>query len=462
MLGQELKGRYKIIAALSAGGFGQTYIAEDTQRPGSPQCVVKHLKPATNDSTFLEIARRLFNTEAQILERVGRHDQIPQLLAYFEENQEFYLVQDFIAGHPLAEEMKPGQPMSEAQVVGVLQDVLGILAFVHSHGVIHRDIKPNNIMRRKLDNKLVLIDFGAVKEIRTQLANPDSQGGIISTITVAIGTGGYIAPEQAMGHPRISSDIYALGMTAIQALTGSLPIHLPEDSQTGHLIWRNRTEVSSDFAAILDKMICKPLVQRYSSAIEVLADLQTLTSSHAPSTIIAGAIAPTLPATSAPQLNPPKLSLSPELQTKLEELLSQVIGPIAHYILKQSLNQVTTPQDLIESLIRNIPVHQQAEFRTSAHRLLTTFKQSANQPVSGGSTPVSTPPNPVSSSELDPAFIKRCEQELSQLIGPFASFICQRTITQNPGISALQLVEALAQQIPHPKEAIEFRRRLLS
>jgi serine/threonine protein kinase len=156
MSAKVLDGRYKLIKKLGAGGFGHTYMARDMRRPGSPLCVVKHLKPASTDAEFIREARRLFNTEAEVLEKLGRHDQIPQLLAYFEENQQFFLVQEYIEGTPLNQEWKaepaPDQPLSEplpqkkiteAEAIALLKDVLGILEFVHAEGVVHRDIKPD-------------------------------------------------------------------------------------------------------------------------------------------------------------------------------------------------------------------------------------------------------------------------------------------------------------------------------
>ncbi|NEQ22985.1 MAG: CHASE2 domain-containing protein, partial [Microcoleus sp. SIO2G3] len=163
-----LQGRYEKSRVLASGGFGLTYIAKDTQRPGSPECVVKQLRPARQDERFLQVARRLFATEAEILEKLGTHPQIPRLLAYFEENNEFYLVQEYIEGEPITEEMPVDKRLPEPQVVELVNGVLKILTFVHEHSVIHRDIKPGNIMRRKSDGQLVLIDFGAVKHIQPQ------------------------------------------------------------------------------------------------------------------------------------------------------------------------------------------------------------------------------------------------------------------------------------------------------
>lgn len=164
MIGQLLDQRYQVLKVLGNGGFGQTYIAKDTRRPGEALCVVKHLKPAISNSKSLENAKRAFYSEAITLEKLGSHDQIPQLLAYFEENQEFYLVQEFVDGHCLSTELLPNQRWNESQVIELLLEVLGILEFIHSQGVIHRDIKPDNIIRRQRDRKLVLVDFGAVKQ----------------------------------------------------------------------------------------------------------------------------------------------------------------------------------------------------------------------------------------------------------------------------------------------------------
>lgn len=265
--------RYKLISALAEGGFGQIYVAEDTHRPGNPNCIVKHLRPASQDLTFLQVARRLFNSEAKTLEKLGRHEQIPQLLAYFEENQEFYLVQEYIEGHSLSEELADGKKLSEVEAQALLKDVLVILEFVHQQGVIHRDIKPSNLIRRHADGKLVLIDFGAVKEIHTQLAISDRQ----TNLTVAIGTQGYMPNEQSAGKPRFNSDIYALGIIAIQALTGLKTSQLGEDPNTFEIIWRNQAQVSAQLAEIIDLMVRYDFRQRYQSATEVLQALQKLT-----------------------------------------------------------------------------------------------------------------------------------------------------------------------------------------
>ncbi|MEC4819021.1 MAG: Ycf66 family protein [Scytonema sp. PMC 1069.18] len=334
MLGKLLDGRYKVVQNLSLGGFGQTYIVEDTRRPGNPQCVLKLLKPASSEPNYLQLARRLFNSEAEILEQLGNHDQIPRLLAYFEENEEFFLVQELIVGHPLSMEMQTDQPWNESQAIQMLQDVLGVLEFVHSYGVIHRDIKPDNLIRREKDGKLVLIDFGAVKQMRSpatgfipsQLAEFPTQ----VTATVAIGTPGYMSAEQAHGKPRQNSDIYALGMVAIQALTTMSPNQLQENPETGELLWQKQAQISPRLEVILQKMVRYHYRDRYQSAGEVLQDLQLLLNPlpiMQPS--ISAAYAPTVGLT----MNPPvstyqRASTMTVGGTTNSEPIKEVVPPI--------------------------------------------------------------------------------------------------------------------------------------
>ncbi|GAA6623225.1 protein kinase domain-containing protein [Scytonema sp. NUACC26] len=278
MIGKLLDYRYQIIKVLATGGFGETYIAKDTKRPGSPVCVVKHLKPASSDSKVFDTARRLFHSEAETLEKLGNHDQIPRLLAYFDENQEFYLVQEFVEGHPLSDELHPNRRWSEARAIAMLQEVLGILKFVHGQGVIHRDIKPDNIIRRSSDGKLVLVDFGAVKQLRVSSGySAHTQLFTVAgnhSATVAIGTPGYMPTEQGQGKPRPNSDLYSLGIIAIQALTGVAPMDLQEDTYTGEILWQHLVPVSNNFEAVLSKMVRYHFKDRYQSASEALQALQ--------------------------------------------------------------------------------------------------------------------------------------------------------------------------------------------
>ncbi|MEL7504549.1 MAG: CHASE2 domain-containing protein [Cyanobacteria bacterium J06554_6] len=271
MLGQVLNHRYKLIRVLGAGGFGQTFVAIDTQRAGDPECVVKQLRPASQDPQFLKVARRLFDTEVFTLKRLGEHNRIPELLDSFEDADEFYLVQEFIDGEILSDEIQRVGKLSEPDVIDLLRETLTILKFVHENHVVHRDLKPDNLIRRQCDRKLCLIDFGAVKEIRTQLVS-----GEMTSLTVGIGTQGYTPSEQLAGKPRYSSDLFALGMTAIYALTGRTPTDLPEDAISLDLKWEPFADVSPGLAILLKKMVRHYFYQRYQSADEVLKDLDRL------------------------------------------------------------------------------------------------------------------------------------------------------------------------------------------
>jgi serine/threonine-protein kinase len=269
MIGNLLDNRYEITDELGEGGFGKIYLAQDTKRPGNPNCLVKQLHPKKRDPASLQKAFEMFEKEAKVLERLkGKCDRIPALLAYFQENGEFYLVQDYIQGDPLSRELLPGQPWQEDKVIQLLIDILEPLEVVHQHNVIHRDIKPDNIMRQTEDNQLFLIDFGAVKEVVT----------LGSNTTVAIYTPGYGPPEQLIGKPELSSDIYAVGMIAIQALMGISHKELkqlPKDNNN-ELVWQDKAKVSPDFGYILEKMVRFNAKERYATAKEALAAVKRL------------------------------------------------------------------------------------------------------------------------------------------------------------------------------------------
>ncbi|BAZ51868.1 serine/threonine protein kinase [Nostoc sp. NIES-4103] len=381
--GDLLDNRYLIVRSLAAGGFGQTYIAEDTRRPGNPVCVVKHLTPASSEPQFIENATRLFLTEAQTLERLGRHDQIPRLLAYFGENQEFYLVQDWIDGYPLTNELMPGQRWSESKVCEMLQEVLSILQFVHGSNVIHRDIKPDNLIRRRQDNRLVLVDFGTVKQIRTQVFTP-GQGNINATIS--IGTPGYMPTEQGRGNPRPNSDIYALGIIGIQAVTGLNPNQLQEDNETGEIIWRPWAQISEELATILDKMTRYHFKDRYQSTTEALQALEPLLSRISPSSlnsvITFSGQQPTKPQATEVSLPPNPVPVNEPQPTQV----SLPPNPVP----------VNEPQPTQVSLPPNpVPVNEPQPTQVS----LPPNPVPVNEPQP---TQVSLPPNPVPVDEPEP------------------------------------------------------------
>lgn len=276
MIGQLLDRRYRIIKVLGSSAFGQTYLAADTHRPGYPECVAKQLRPPSNTPHTYQIIQLLFKKKAETLEKLGRHDRIPQLLAFFEENREFYLVEEFINGQPLSSELEAGVPLTEEKVVGVVREVLEIIDFVHSSGTIHGNIQPDNIIRRASDKKLVLINFGSIKEITSQL--PSSKQKRISSSDLI--SGPYKPLEQLENNLLFNSDIYALGMIAVQGLTGLSTEDLAKLQESanngGEFLWRHRAQVSQELADIVDKMIFSDCQERYQTAAEVLADLNVI------------------------------------------------------------------------------------------------------------------------------------------------------------------------------------------
>jgi eukaryotic-like serine/threonine-protein kinase len=272
-----LAGRYQTIKPLGRGGFGQTFLAKDLHLPDRPLCVIKQLKPKVSDPLTLATAKRLFDREAQTLARLGDHNQIPRLFAHFEQDDEFYLVQEFIEGQLLDREITEGTKLSESSTIALLEDILQVLVFVHEQNVIHRDIKPANLIRRSSDRKIVLIDFGAVKEVSNQVTNSPTQ----MSMTVAVGSRGYMPNEQLAGNPRYSSDIYAVGILGIQALTGIHPRNLDTDPRTSEVMWLDYAmHVSPGLAAVLDCMVSYDFRDRYLTAAEALAALQEIPTAN--------------------------------------------------------------------------------------------------------------------------------------------------------------------------------------
>lgn len=319
MLDQMLMDRFRIVKQIGFGAFGETFLAEDTHKrlsnQASSQCVVKRLITQT-DPTHIAITRQMFEREASKLDDLN-HWGIPKLIAYFEDNGQFYLVQEFIDGHPLSDEINHTVKWSESRTRGLLREVLEILAYVHSQGSIHRDLKPSNIMRRRANDKIVLIDFGAVREVQQ---NQTNMAVGLASGTIAIGTLGYMPAEQTQGRPCFASDIYAVGCMAIEALTAEPPYGhgFEQDAETGEFSWRHKTLVSDDFVEYIDKMVRYDFRQRYRNAEQALTVLQTLKPlAPQPTTIIV-----TQPEAALPSPNESKTVEPTQVTTPQPDLLS--------------------------------------------------------------------------------------------------------------------------------------------
>lgn len=290
-----LRERYIPRAILGQGGFGRTFLATDADKPSQPDCVIKQFLPQDQGTNTLEKASQLFAQEAQRLEELGKHPQIPELMAYFIADNRQYLVQEFVEGDTLRAELEQKGVFSEQQIELLLTEILQILEFVHNRQIIHRDIKPENIIRRS-DDQLFLVDFGAAKVVRQQ--------GRTATGTI-IGDAEYCAPEQSMGQPLLVSDLYSLGVTCLHLLTGISPFSL-YDPLEGEWVWRdylNGNPVGDELGKILEKLAHPVAKYRYRSVSEAMDDLNSVRQRVAPSP---PKVAPQTPASvSSPSLAVP-------------------------------------------------------------------------------------------------------------------------------------------------------------
>ncbi|MBD2122692.1 serine/threonine-protein kinase [Trichocoleus sp. FACHB-262] len=312
-----LLGRYLPLKLLGKGGFGAAFLARDRYTPAMRQCVVKQFQPSGDLSADqIEVAKNLFEREAEVLEQLGNnHPQIPDLFAFFsltvpsrtsnKQDEFFYLVQEFIDGQNMEEELAQKGQLSQDEVVEVLVEVLKILRFVHDNHSIHRDIKPSNIMRHR-NSRIYLLDFGAVKKAAG--ATSKSSTGIYST--------GYAPPEQTSGgqvYP--ATDLYALAVTCIHLLTGKEPGDL-FDSYSNSWNWRSQVTLSDHLADVLDRMLLATPSQRFQSVAEVTAALapRATPSVSPPPPVSPGTAAtppPPVPVSTSPTPPPPPVVSPP-------------------------------------------------------------------------------------------------------------------------------------------------------
>ncbi|MBL1178490.1 protein kinase domain-containing protein [Pantanalinema sp. GBBB05] len=262
-----LKDRYRAMRQLGQGGFGRTFLAIDEDIPSQPLCVIKQLYLSQLSAHAAEKAIALFHQEAVRLDELGHHSQIPTLMAHFTQDQQLYLVQEWIEGQTLSEEIWQRKAYSEAQIWALLNDLLPTLKFIHDRGIIHRDIKPANLIRRRSDQTLVLIDFGIAKVL----------SGTTSLLTgTVIGSPEYMAPEQNRGKALPASDLYSLGVVCVQLLTNRSPFDV-FDIGEDRWIWRQFLPagrlISDRLGKILDRLLYPALNDRYASVDQILQDL---------------------------------------------------------------------------------------------------------------------------------------------------------------------------------------------
>ena len=257
------KNQYVIVRRLGQGGFGTTYLAKDISAASPMPCVIKQLKYKSKTPIELERNQRRFQREVCMMARLGNHAQLPGLLDHFVSESEFHLVQEHIPGLTISQEVSRQGVKSEADVKQFIRDMLPIVRYVHRQNLLHLDIKPSNIIRRSDDNKLVLIDFGAVRRAsQVDEAAPAKKQRCAGTI-------GFAPIEQLEGMPTFASDIYALGVTCLYLLTGESPLDLALSPKGQNLRWQESVQLSPYFTQVLSKMLHSKAERRFQNTYEL-------------------------------------------------------------------------------------------------------------------------------------------------------------------------------------------------
>ena len=256
--------RYRALQPQGIDNLGIIFIGVDEHLPSAPPCIIKQLNLDHQSSEMVNQAIEIFKQEAVLLEKLGKHPQIPSFLGYFQQNRQLYLVQDLVDGKTLAKENWDEDTEKEERIWEILKDLLPVLQFIHEHDLVHQDISPANIIRRHLDRKLVLIDSGIA-------------GLFADNSAYTIDSEPYKAPEEKRGEVLAASDLYSLGVTCIGLLTGTLEMF---DAVSGQWQWRDRlppgTSVSQELGIILDGLVQPSLGRRYHSAAQVLEAIDNI------------------------------------------------------------------------------------------------------------------------------------------------------------------------------------------
>ncbi|EDX76753.1 RIO1 family [Coleofasciculus chthonoplastes PCC 7420] len=443
-----LNNRYRILQTLGAGGFGNTFLAEDTYMPSGRKCVIKQLKPMTHDPQTYQQVKERFQREAAVLEELGESNhQIPRLFAYFSESGQFYLVQEWIEGDTLTQIVDREGRLNDGQVKAILLSLLPVLDYVHSCHIVHRDLKPDNVIVRRRDGLPVLIDFGAVKEAIKTVVHSQAH----TTPSIVIGTPGFMAAEQAAGRPRYASDLYSLGLIAVFLLTGKLPQTLETDTRTGEILWRrDAPNCHSHLATVIDQAIRFHPRDRFADAKEMLEALNAHPTTIATPTLSLSSSSEAVPSTRKPAVPPTVPIRRKPLQADEEQPSRRFGGLIAGGLLLSAvaigwgLNRVLEPSNRIPSPPESV----------SASSENTPLPSPTPPPTA---SPVSTPPpklvNPESPPPLsppDPTFRIQESPELLPSPDPPAPFASEPSVLPSPSPSPSPVTSPTPTPSPSP------------
>ncbi|MDA0266741.1 MAG: protein kinase [Cyanobacteria bacterium] len=480
--GSKVGGRYTVQRVLGQGGFGRSYLVEDTQRFGEP-CVLKEFFPSNTSKGNLQKALDLFKREAKTLYQIN-HPQIPTFLACFAQEGRLFIVQEFIDGVTYSQLLKrrvqKRQQFSEAEVTQWLMHMLQVLDYIHALGIVHRDISPDNIMYSRDRQLPILIDFGLVNDAMTDIlsgsveSTPDRNGATM------VGKFGYSPPEQIrLGQCFPCSDLYALGVTAIVLLTGSDPRDLL-DRLSLEWQWQKQVQLSQPLTQVLNRLLEQKPSDRFQTAqavLDVVIPLLSAGQATSPLPNLTGSqridLSPVPNA--APHVSGPLQMAAPSVlqdQVFIEQCrqeLTRCVGPMASMLIEDALEQNpnANPEEFVNSLASHISDPQQASTFSRRIDLPTRSGFSRSSSITGGSSFATDPlipqgaSGPSSQSAPSPEFLKRCRHVLTQCVGPMADFLLEETLADFPHLDAAALVAHLAAEIPDQTMAQAFQQQLL-
>ncbi|NEQ52076.1 MAG: protein kinase [Leptolyngbya sp. SIO3F4] len=458
--GTKVAGRYTIKRMLGQGGFGFSYLVEDTQRFGE-LCVLKELRPVQKQGKFLQKAIELFKREAKTLHSID-HPQIPKFMACFTQAKRLFIVQEYIDGVTylklLQRRKKQSKRFTEAEVVYWLVHMLKVLDYLHGLNIMHRDISPENVMYSRDRNLPILIDFGLVNNtVSDVLSESVTEGENFKNSVTAVGKFGYSPPEQMYGKCTPASDLYALGVTAIVMLTGQHPRSLMDD-KTLDLQWQQYAKVSSRLETVLNTMIRQQPQERFQSATEVFDQLSPLLPASISKDLSQVQPLPPEPSSEASKQPEQTDSFSyhdPAFISQCRDELIRCIGPIADMVIQETLddNPNATPKEIVKILAGQI---------TDADRATAFLSHICIPDDSLASSQTMPEINTVLQSKqtLNADFVTRCRQALAHCIGPMASMVVEDVLTDYPDLSAPAFVDRLAKEIPDGEKSQEFRQEL--